>query len=215
MADNDHLYGFRWVKGANGGKPCPEPEVLTIANAQDDQDQSANSIDINIGDTLLYTADGGAIVAKTTTIVSWICVGVEGHWSAEQGVWVRDKKIPNQTTWGTLQERSSRILAVPADAGVWEIDCDTIHTTATWAGYQALINLNVEHTVPGRTATTDADPYIDISAAANTAGMGWRIVGISPRVDQDFTGNYVKMLVKVNESGQAGAPIEGSLVAGI
>jgi hypothetical protein len=131
-------------------------------------------------------------------------------------------KLPNQTTWGTVEERRSEVLVIPASWGIWEIDCDdTAAAYDTKGEYEAFVGENVTHTVPGGNAsgvapTDSADPYIDISTHATTNTLSWRIEGVSKTLEnQDYTGAYVKMLVSVNLSQEAGACASGNAVAGV
>jgi hypothetical protein len=215
MGDNLHLYGFRPYASRVGGV-IPPPIPMSVASAQDDQDDSSRSININKGDPLLYVSTGGVIVAKTTTIVSYICAGVLRYYDAADGLMKTGKHYPNATTWGTVEARRGWVLAWPVRDIIWEIDVDDKTTATTKATYEALVHNNFEHVVPGNTANASADPYADVSSAANTATLGWRFVGVSPtKLNQDFAGAYVKMLCVINESGEAASPATGSIVAGI
>jgi hypothetical protein len=214
MADNTHYYGFRWSVAANGGKACPVPERQHVASGQDDQDDSSNSVDLNVGDPVKRISTGGVTLAQTTDAVYGIIVAVAPYWDGTR--MTPGNKLPNQTTWGTVEERRSYVYVVPVSAGVWEIDCDDKVTATTLAAYRALIGENAEHTTPGNTALTSADPYLDISGHATTATLSWRIVDVSPTLaNEDFSGSYVKLLVQINESQQAGFPASGSIVAGV
>jgi len=219
MADNKHQYGFRWSVAYNG-KPCPQPMVKHVATAQDDKDDAGVSIGMRAGDPVKLVTTGGVIVALTTNAVWGIVVGILPYWDGTK--MVIGSKLPNQTTWGTIESRRSKVLVVPASAGVWEIDCDVSAAAYDTEGeYQAFVGENTEHVVPGGTATlvapTDsADPYLDISEHATTNTLGWRIEGVAPTLEnQDFSGEYVKMLVTVNLSQEHAAPASANIVAGV
>lgn len=214
MADNTKVYGFRWSTAANGGKSMPSPVRLAYATSQDDQDDASNSIDINVGDPLKLVSTGGVIVALTTNDVSYVAVAFGPRWDGTKMVPAR--KVNNQTAWGTIEDRRQWVYGVDARAGVWEVDCDDKTTATTFAAYVAFIGENANWVVPGRTATTDADPMLDISSHATTAGLGCRIVGISPTMaNQDFSGLYVKLLVRFNEINDAGAVANANLIVGV
>lgn len=211
--DNLHLYGFRPYASRTGS--IVPPVRMSVASGQNDV-SAAGSVNINKGDPLLYVSTGGVIVAPTTTIVSYICAGVAQYWDAGEGVVKIGKHYPNQTTWGTVEARRGYVLCWPVRDYIWEVDVDDKVTATTKAAYEALVHSNVEHTVPGNTTLLSADPYVDISGAASTATLGWRIVGISPTVNnRDFSGSNVKVLVVINESGEGGSAVTGSIVAGI
>lgn len=206
MADNVHKYGFRWYSG--NPSPMPAPIKMTVATGQDHQDDTSTSVLIRPGDPIKLVSTGGANIALTTNSVYGICVGIGPVWDGTAMSFRRT--FPNQNSWGTVEGRRPWIYVVPAKAGIWEIDVDDSTTATTYAGYVAFINENTEHTVPG-SATIDpagrvADPKLDISLHATTAGLGWRIVGISDTVEnKDFSGANVKLLVTVNESQEAGS----------
>ena len=206
MADNKTQYGFRWASAWNGGKSCPVPIKMTVASGQDDQDDGSNSVDINIGDPLKALAAGGVGLAVTTDPIDFICVGILPHWDAGQGVMRPNSKLPNQTTWGTVEARRSYVMCVPATAGLWEIDCDDSSTATTFAAYVALIHSNCNHVVAGNTANTSAKPEIDISSTAATETLELRIMGISETAEnKDFSGAQVKLIVAVNETNLPGS----------
>jgi len=215
MADNKTQYGFRWASAWNGGKSCPVPIKMTVASGQDDQDDGSNSVDINIGDPLKLLGTGGVTLALTTDPISFICVGILPHWDAGQGVMRPNSKLPNQTTWGTVEARRSYVMCVPATAGLWEIDCDDSSTATTFAAYVALIHSNCNHVVAGNTANTSAKPEINItSAGATDEAFELRIMGISETAEnKDFSGAQVKLIVAVNNSQLPGTP--GTNVVGL
>jgi hypothetical protein len=201
--DNTHIYGFRWHSAVYGYAPPPIIEC-SVASGQDDQDTSTNSIDLNVGDPVKLVTTGGVTIAQGGDAVYGIIMGIKQYWDGTK--MVIGNKLPNQTTWGTVEERRSIVLVTPASAGIWEVDCDDKVTYTTRALYQAAMNGNVVHTTPGNTSDTSADPYIDISDVATDETYEWRLVGISPTAaNRDFSGSYVKVLVRVNESEEAGA----------
>ena len=216
MGDNAHLYGFRWSVSANGA-PTPYVQRMHVASAQNDTNDGAGfSVNINVGDPVKKVSTGGVMVALTTEIVYGIVVGVGQYYEASSGLMRSGPYYPNQTTWGTVEARRGYVLVAPAAQGVWEIDCDDKVTATTEATYRALIGENSEHVCPGVSAAASADPMLDISLHATTATLGWRIVDISPtKYNRDFSGSYVKVLVRVNESAEAGMPATGSIVAGV
>lgn len=203
MADNTHYYGFRWAR--SNGKPCPSPEWKTVATTQDDQDDSANSVDLNIGDPVKLLAAGGVGLAVAGDNVYGIIVAVAPYWDGS--VMKPSNKLPNQTNWGTAEARRSMVGVVPASAGYWEIDVDDATTATTYAAYIALLGSNCDHAVPGNTSETSADPKLDISTTATTQDNTWRLVDISSTMaNKDFSGANVKVIVAINDSQEAGWP---------
>jgi hypothetical protein len=167
-----------------------------------------------------------------TDIPYGIVVGIEPYWSAADGAMKRGWYYPNQTAWGTKEERRGYVLVVPAHWGLWEIDCvydwsgegDVTTVNASFnteAEFKAAVNKNVDHIIPGSAATgyghpTSADPYLELDTVANTATLCWRIVDVSQSAENaDFSGAFQKLIVTVNESQYAGKPATGSIVAGV
>jgi len=217
--NNTHYYGFRWSI-AGSGAPQPQPLRMSVASGQDDTDDASVSIGLYPGDPVKLVNTGGVTIANTTNAVWGIVVGIEPYWDGT--VMRPGNKLPNQTTWGTVEERRSNVLVVPATWGVWEVDTDgTNDSYDTRAEFAAFVGSNVNHVCPGGTATavanTDsADPYMDISSVATTPTLTWRIVGISQTSDnKDYAGSYVKMLVRINVSEEAGMPVDSMVVTGV
>jgi hypothetical protein len=220
MADNRHRYGFRY-HSPRYGNTKPPTIMMSIATGQNDVDDSANSININIGDPVEKVNTGGVIVANVDEVVWGIVVGPILYWDGDK--MRKGKYYPNQTAWGTVEGRRGYVGCMTASAAVWEVDCDENATDASLAsadkaGYMAIVGENIQHTCPGDTTNGTADPYLDLSDHATTYTHGWRIVGVSETLEnQDYSGNYVKLLVVINESQEAGAArgADNSIVAGV
>lgn len=203
--DNVHKYGFRWAAGQG---PMPAPVKLFVATGQDHVDDGATSVILRPGDPLKLVSTGGVNLAVTTNLPSYIMVGLGPVWD---GTAMSPRRtFPNQNAWGTVEARRPYVLGVPVKSGYWEIDVDDATSATTYAGYVAFIGENAEHTCAG-SATIDpvgrvGDPRLDISVHATTAGLGWRIEGISESVEnRDFAGANVKLIVRVNDSQEAGS----------
>lgn len=208
MADNQHKYGFRFHRGLWGHEP--KPVEYAVADAyQATIDGGGTNVDLNIGDPVKMVSDGTVALANTTDLVLGIVIGVARIYESATGAVRPSDRVPGATTGGGLLDRQTKVLVVPAKSAEWEIDCDDAVTATTEAAYQALVNENVEHTCPGDTTVSTrpkADPKIDISGHNTTAGLGWRIVGISRTAwNKDFSGANVKLIVRVNDSQEAGS----------
>lgn len=215
MADNTRRYGFRWSTSANGSFNPPMMRMF-VDTTVDWQDGSANSVNLHIGDPVNFTSSGGIALADTTEAIAGVVAGFLPVYDPTDGVLKPTDKVTNQLSWGSNEENRPFAMVIPAEAGIFEVDCDDATTATTRAAYQALVNENVTHVNPGDTTAVSADPMLDISTHATTAGLSWRIVGISGTVfNEDFSGNYVKLLVRANLVQHAGAPASGSLVSGV
>jgi hypothetical protein len=215
MADNTHLYGFRWHSSKAGGS-MPKPVELYYATGQNDVDDGTNSIQISVGDPLKLMNTGGVKVALSNEDVSFVAVGFAPVYNATSGVIEPSNRVPNATAWGTNEDRRVKILGVPVRGQIFECDCDDAVTATTFAAYVAFINENCTWKVAGAGTPRKADPMIDIEYHATTAALGLRLVGISGTAyNRDFSGNYVKLLVEFNEINDANAPANASVIVGV
>lgn len=204
MADNAQKYGLRFHSTMTGSG---KPSVIThhVATGYDGQPDAATSVDINIGDIVtLLDAGGVRLAAVADTKLYGVVVGVRPYYDGTKMVF--GNKLPNSTAYGTILERQSKLDIIPFVPGyLFEIDFDAAATTNTLAGYQALISSNAHFAVSCDAATGKANYRLDTSdleaQESSEASAHFRFMGVSPTVDnQDFTGNYVKALVAVNES---------------
>jgi hypothetical protein len=172
------------------------------------QTNSANSqtVPLSVGDPVTLDDDGGIALcaAAGDAPVFGIIVGFGPYWDGTK--MVRGNSLPSGNTWGTIEERRPYVWVVPASTGFWEVDADDAVTATTETAYRLMINFNIDH-IYAATDTTKAVPLVDISLAAATANMQWRIVDVSPTMEnQDFSGSNVKLIVAVNQSYEPGRP---------
>lgn len=204
--DNISRPGFRWAKG--NAHPMPSPHKVHVATAASfDVSGGASNVALRAGDPVTMLSTGtvtlcaGFEASGTAVAVYGIIVGVGPYWDAAQNLMVPTNALPSDVAWGTVEDRKSTLYVVPAEAGFWEIECDDAATATTEAAYRALIGENCDHTLAGASGTL-VNPRLDISQHVTTTAQ-WRIEGISDTADnRDFSGNYVKLIVRVNE-GQA------------
>lgn len=203
MADNTHYYGFRWARSYNG-KECPSPILHTVATGYSATAGTASTaVSLSPGDPVKLVAGGGVELCAAGNGVYGIVTAVAPYYDGTK--MVPGTKLPAGTAWGTVEERRSYVYVVPARAGYWEIDVDDKTTATTKAAYVALLGSIADHALPASGAT--ADPMLDISTFGTTGGGQWRIDAISNTVDNRyFDGLYVKLIVRVNESQEAGSP---------
>lgn len=203
MADNRQEYGFRWSVAANG-RPLPNPFEMIVPSATSfDVNGGASNVALGPGDPVILLSTGGVDLcdgaegAGGALAPYGIVVGVGPYWDGTK--MARGTTLPSDTTYGSVLERQSKVLVVPFDAGIWEIDCDDASTATTLAAYQAFIGENANYRFDTTSGNTRAYPRLDISTHADTSTLVCNIVGISPTLNnQDFSGNYVKLLVRAN-----------------
>ncbi|MEE9219984.1 MAG: hypothetical protein V3U34_00405 [candidate division NC10 bacterium] len=201
MTDNIQKYGFRWAVAHNGGKSCPAPVWRPVASAYQ-ASLDSNEVNINMGDMMKIVAGGTFEIAdgdESTSEAVWgVCVAVGKSFD---GNFMESKTfIPGGTTWGTNRERQTLIGVVPVDAGVWSIEV-TGNAAAfdTETEYLAAVGKNANFTNTIDTTLVRAQPRVDISTAATTNTLILRLYGVdNSEENQDFSGNFVKMLVVGN-----------------
>jgi hypothetical protein len=206
--NNVHRYGFRWSVAANGGRPCPVPVERRVATAYAALADTGGTdyVGLSVGDPVGHLATGYIELANNGDICWGVIVGFKQFYSNSK--LVNGDYVPQGTAYGTNLSRATIAYVVPVTAGIWEIDADENTTATTYAAYFALIGGNYPFTCPGLNVggtKPQADPHLDISEGATTAGLPWRLEGISPTFDnRDFSGTYVKLLVSSNASQNAG-----------
>ena len=197
---NRSRYGFRWVGTIHGGTP-PQSRFMHIATGY------ANRI--RVGDPVIRVTDGSIEIAAEGDVNTYgIVVGGGYYWDGSNVI--PAKHVPGATAWGTVWERRSRLLVMPAKGSYWEIDVDD-QVNTTEANYAALMGGNVDCNI-ANTGDNDATPTIDVSTIAATAAQ-WRVeVAPAPTLDnEDLAGANVKIWVSVNESGEAPAVIAAGI----
>ena len=210
MANNTHLYGFRWL--GSGGNASDQPPVEEIPIGSHYQPAATgNSVDLRIGDPVRRTSTGALALSVAGEAIYGVLVGFTP-------VLLSGKMTPS-LKWpgGTIYGASSGVL-VPEPKRTYgrvvrcmpgqkfQIDCDDASTATTEAAYQALVGENCDHAVPSDisdTANPTANPMLDISTHVTTTAQ-WRIVDVSRSFwNKDFTGLYVKLIVVCNETQEA------------
>lgn len=203
MANNVHFYGFRFV--GYGGNASDQPRIIEmpIVSGLQPQGAGAVSVDLRIGDPVKQLSTGGIDLAAAGDNIFGVVLGFTPVWDGTK--MVPRSKWPGATSYGTGLtpiERQTRARIVLAANAMFEIDCDDATTATTEQAYLALVGENCDHILPTDVTDTSnpkADPFLDISTHA-TATFGWRIMGISKRMEnKDFSGLNVKLIVTANE----------------
>jgi hypothetical protein len=160
------------------------------------------------GDPVYRTSTGGiqlsfgsenANSASAPVGVFGIVMGVQPYYDSAQGVRIWNSTIPSGVNYGTNLERQTKVLVMPVEWGVWEVDCTSSAVVSTLSGYQSMGGANAYHKLDAGSSDGRAKPILDIATSATTASAYWRILGVSPnQFNQDYTGRYIKMLVEIN-----------------
>jgi hypothetical protein len=202
--DNPYHYGFRWYKAFHGGAPLPAPVPRFVATAYAGAYNTSGYVDMNVGDLVQEVSDGSVAhatgSAASPSIMTgspWgVVVGIKKYYDGS--VVTGGTKLPRSTTWSN-DDQKAEVLVVPITAGIWECICDDKVTAVLKATYEAYIGENVEVAFHYDATTKKAHPRLDISSHATTYTLGFKIVGLSPRVEVvDYAGSYVPLLVVAN-----------------
>lgn len=196
MADNMAFEGFRPLK-TRDGSAMPHPMRLRVASGYSGSEAAA-TIDLRVGDIVRRLATGYVAHADAGSDIFGIVVGTEPHYDGQRMVPM--DHIPAGTTY-PVDEYETHVLVLPASGIIFEADCDDNVTATTRAQYIALLGENCDHIwVP---TAPRGYPRIDISTHG-TGTAGWRLLEISPSVaNADLSGNFVKLLVTVNETQES------------
>lgn len=207
--DNRAGYGFRF-KRSRWGRALPNVVAAHVANAESfDVNSGAANVRLRKGDPVHSITSGGVTLSpgteNTTIPPKYIVMGIGPYYDGNSMVVGGD--LPSDTTWGTLSERKTKIWVCPVEEAFWEVDCDEATTATTEAAYRLLVGNNVNHVLAGVSGELYARPKLDISTAADTNSLAWRIEDISDSADNiDFSGANVKLVVSINIAGVNGVP---------
>ena len=195
MADNTYNYGARWYSNLNGG-PCPKPIWYSVASGYDAAPGGVH-VDLRPGDWVKEVSDGTVQLAVGGDALFGVVAEIGPFYNPAEGVMQYGQSLPFAVpVYGSNLSRASRVGVIPANGVVFSMMCDDATTATTEATYLALVHENVDMVnVP---VTPKAHPLIDISGHLTTT-MQLRIVGLPRGPVVDFTGNYVPVLVTINE----------------
>lgn len=203
MADNPVKYGFRLARFRAGFAMSSMEEAFCITGATF-AGGSATAASLRPGDPIVRLASGAINVAPGTDgtpgDVLGIVVGIKQYVDPAfaNAVTARGNALPSSIAYGTNLDLQSKIYYVPADAAVWRIQVNDNTTATTLAAYQLLLGANANHIHTAASGGLALTPRLNISTAATTATLNWRIVGIPDPTIQDFTGLNVELEVTCN-----------------
>lgn len=203
---NPNYYGLRWHSSLAGHAP-PTPIRMPVASAYQAAPGGVN-VDLNVGDPVKEVTGSGndpgsvALIAGTDTPFGVIC-GIAPNYNSSLGRRQFTPSLPGGTTWGTNLERISYVYVIPVANQVFEAVCDDATTFTTELGYLTSVNKNVTLTINQVSGSTLATPKIDISTVNTTNTLTWRILGLSRRIDIDYSLTNVPLLITANLAQQA------------
>lgn len=198
MANVSKLNGFRPVKHTSGAPYNGQANLYAVA--------SSDGTALFVGDPVKLDGGGDAngIPTVTRATASGPVLGViVGIVPAKMDP-VAGKMSGGSVTLDTPQYRAAStdafVLVCDSDDVVYEVEA----TTSGGAAYSfaaANIGLNADaYLTNGSTSTGASGCGLNMTGAATTATLQFKILGTVQRVDNESTGNYTKVLAKINQA---------------
>lgn len=201
MANNVSRGGFRY-HGSRSDVGGPIIERVRVASGYQAADVNAASVNLNVGDVVKKVSDGTVALAAGTDAFYGVIHNILPYYDGTVMRW--NKFLPGNTVYGTVLERQSFLEIIPVAGVLFEVDVNDNTTATTQAAYTAFIGENANHINTGLVSAVAAFPQLNIGGHNTTNTLGWRIVDISPTMEnQDFSGTGVKLIVTANLTQQA------------
>lgn len=226
---NQHRYGFRYARSIHGAE-TPQTFVSPIATAYQPNPvfgtSDASNCNLNIGDPIMVREDGTVVLVQqgqaadgsdSDDFATGIVVGfprvIVGGFPRPGSFYTGGTTY----TGGIGSDNAPLVSWIPVQGNIFEIDCDTAHSTPTKAGFLALVggtgNMVYSVTTAGM-GQPKANPFLDVSDVVlnSTEVNQLRVVGLGKAGDvMDFTASNVTLQVMWNEL----MPQPSALLAGI
>lgn len=222
---NTHRYGFRFARSISGSET---PQTFTFpiptAYAPVTVVGAGTSVNLNIGDPVNFDEVGGirlvqqgqASDGSDTDDYAWgVIVGfprvIVGGYPRPGSFYTSGTAY----TGGIGSDTAPLVTVIPVAGNIFEIDCDTTHSTPTKSGFMALVGGTgnmVYSVLSSGNGQPKANPFLDVSdVVLNSAEINQlRVVGLGKAGDtMDFTSTNVTMQVMWNEIMPAQAAISG------
>ena len=198
MANISKIRGFLPVKHVNGSPYNGQSNIYYVP--------ASDGTALYVGDPVKLLADANAqgiqqvTKATATAAVLGVIVGI-----------INTKMDP---VGGTMSGGSIALdtpVYRPASTGQYVLVCDSpdvVYETEAMTGSNAAysfavadVGLNADAgVVAGSTTTGTSGAALNMAGAAATATLQWKILGTVQRPDNEPTGNYTKVLVKINNA---------------
>ena len=192
------INGFRAVKHVNGSPYNGQCNIYATA--------AADGTAIFPGDPVKLASDANAqgvqIVTKATAgaAILGVCVGVINPKLDPVAGNMSSGSIALDTPQYRAASTAQYILVCDAPDVIYEVEAAT-GANANYAFAVADVGLNADATtVAGSTVTGVSAAALNMAGAAATATLQFKILGVVQRPDNDITGNFTKVLVKINNA---------------
>ncbi len=192
--------GLRWERSMYAGGNGNPPRMLGRVATGYDGDLSGADIHIMVGMAVKYVNDGTYAIAAAGDAIAGVVEGILPYYNSTAALMQYGNYLPNQTAYSTNYSRESQLIIIPVAGQMFRISCDEATSATSYSAYRTLIQNNADHIIVAGTAPT-AYMLLDVSTAVSgtTATAQWRIEEIPDQDLQDFTANYVEVLVTCNE----------------
>lgn len=202
MANTSKITGFRPTKGAIGGANMQGVNIYSVA--------ATDGTALFVGDPVKLDgsadADGVATVTKATqgAPVLGVIVGILPDKMSP----ITGKMTAGSTALDTPVYRAAStaryVLVCDDPSQIYEVEAAT-GANAAYSFALANVGLNADlTTVAGSTTTGVSAAALDMSTALTTATLQFKILGVVQRPDNEPTGNFTKVLVKINNATLGG-----------
>ena len=207
MADNPLPYGLRWV-GSLSGQSGPKPQRVRVTSGWAPAVPALGSVvNVRPGDVVIQLSTGYWDLARGTEGTPGLLGGVVAGFGPVfdgSAMTPTNKFVSGSGVYGTNLDRMSYMWVIPMDGQIFEACCDDAAQT-TEAAYLAFIGENANLVFARNTTNandTSITSLIDISSHAASA-LQVRLLDLSPRINEDYTGLYVQYKITVNNTQSA------------
>lgn len=202
MANTSKINGFKPVKHVTGAPYNGQSNIYYVP--------SSDGTALFVGDVVKLAADANAQGIQQVTAAT---AGVAGTGAPVLGVVVGVINTKFDPVAGKMSAGSVALdtpVYRPASTGQYVLVCDApdiiyeVEATNAGSAYSfavADVGQNANINAGAGSTTTGASAHsLDLNDKGTTATLPFKIVGVVQRPDNEVTGNYTKVLVKVNNA---------------
>lgn len=198
MANTSKIRGFLPMKHVTGAPYNGQSNIYATA--------AADGTALFVGDPVKLAADGDAngvqIVTKATAgaAVLGVVVGVINTKFDPVTGRMSGGSVSLDTPVYRPASTAQYVLVCDAPDVIYEVEAAT-GSNAAYSFAVADVGQNADlTTVAGSTTTGTSAAALDMSTKNTTPTLQWKIMGVVLRPDNEVTGNYTKVLVKINNA---------------
>ena len=202
MPNISKINGFKPIKHVTGAPYNGQVNIYATA--------ATDATALFVGDPVKLAADGNAqgiqYVTKATVgaAVLGVVVGVINTKLDPVAGNMTNGSIALDTPQYRPASVAQYVLVADASDLLFEVEACTT-AGAAYAFAVADIGQNADfYAGAGSTTTGNSGSALDMSTKNTTATLQWKIMGVVQRPDNEITGNYTKVIVKVNNQQLSG-----------